>query len=145
VVNDGEVMGRIAEGAWLYVLEDRVRAGRFLVTMAVSDLEEAVNEIRDRGIISAPIEGIGSAGRKASFTDPEGNVSASSRWMPTDGPVHRDGWLSCQRESPQCFGQTLGHLQSSPVQVPPVTVAVLPTRTFPTWPYPLTTSSVKTI
>jgi hypothetical protein len=41
VVNDGEVMGRIAEGAWPYVLEDRVRAGHFLVTMAVSDLEEA--------------------------------------------------------------------------------------------------------
>jgi len=74
VVNDGEVMWRIAEAAWLYVLDDRARAGNSLVTMAVSDLEEAVNEIRDRAIISAPIEVIVGAGRKASFADPEGNV-----------------------------------------------------------------------
>jgi predicted enzyme related to lactoylglutathione lyase len=74
VVSDGEVMWRIADAAWLYVLDDRARAGNSLVTMAVSDLEKAVHEIRDRGIVSAPVEVIVGAGRKASFTDPEGNL-----------------------------------------------------------------------
>lgn len=74
VVRDGEMMWKIAEAAWIYVLEDRTRAGNSLVTMAVSDLEEAVHEIGDRGIINASIEVIVGAGRKASFADPEGNV-----------------------------------------------------------------------
>jgi predicted enzyme related to lactoylglutathione lyase len=74
VVRDGEVMWKIAEAAWLYVLDDRARAGNSLVTMAVPDLVAAVHEIGDRGIISPPIETIVGAGRKASFTDPEGNV-----------------------------------------------------------------------
>jgi predicted enzyme related to lactoylglutathione lyase len=74
VVKDDEVMWRIADTAWLYVVGDEQRAGRALVTLSVSDLDEALREIRGRGIASGPVELVGTAGRKASFTDTEGNT-----------------------------------------------------------------------
>jgi predicted enzyme related to lactoylglutathione lyase len=58
------------------VLEDAGRAGRCLVTIAVADLDAAVDELATRGIRTDPVEAIGDAGRKASLTDLEGNVVA---------------------------------------------------------------------
>jgi predicted enzyme related to lactoylglutathione lyase len=74
VVHDGEVMWRIAETGWVYVVEDAKRAGNALVTVSVSDLDGAVREVAARGITSAPIEVVGEAGRKARISDPEGNT-----------------------------------------------------------------------
>lgn len=76
VVTDQEVMWRVAETGWLYVIEDPGRAGRSLVTISVSDLDEAVADLEARGISSGPIETVGDAGRKATVTDPEGNSIA---------------------------------------------------------------------
>lgn len=70
IVNDDEVMWRIAEGAWIYLLRDPGRAGQALVTLAVPDLDGAIAEIASRGLGLPPIEG---AGWKASVLDPEGN------------------------------------------------------------------------
>ncbi len=74
VVKDDEVMWRIADGAWLYVVGDPRHAGHALVTLAVADLDEAVAQIERRGLPSPPIETIAGAGRKASVTDLEGNT-----------------------------------------------------------------------
>jgi predicted enzyme related to lactoylglutathione lyase len=74
IVNDHEVMWRFADAAWLYVVADPGRAGRALVALCVADLDKAVAEIGGRGIASGPIEIIGTAGRKAPFTDADGNV-----------------------------------------------------------------------
>jgi predicted enzyme related to lactoylglutathione lyase len=76
VVKDDEVMWRIAEAAWLYLVEDRHRAGHALVALAVADLEQTLGQMASRGIDVPPIETIGEAGRKASVADPEGNTIA---------------------------------------------------------------------
>jgi len=73
VPNDDEVMWRVADGAWLYVIRDATRAGNSLVTICVTDLEEAVAELADRDIALGSITPVGDAGRKARGQDPDGN------------------------------------------------------------------------
>jgi predicted enzyme related to lactoylglutathione lyase len=74
MVKDDEVMWQISQGGWLYVVCDPSRAGRALVALAVADLDEVLTEVAGRGLTSAPVEAMPGAGRKASFTDPEGNT-----------------------------------------------------------------------
>ncbi|WP_432932163.1 VOC family protein [Microbispora sp. CA-135349] len=94
VVADNEVMWRVADTAWLYVIEDAGRAGRSLVTISVSDLDQAVAELGARGISSGAIETVGDAGRKATVTDPEGNAIAliqiAVRSRPESSPSRRN-------------------------------------------------------
>jgi glyoxylase I family protein len=73
-VNDDEVMWQCSQAGWLYLLRDAPRAGNALVTVAVADLEAAVAEIRSHGLIGSTIDKVGDAGRKANFTDPDGNT-----------------------------------------------------------------------
>jgi predicted enzyme related to lactoylglutathione lyase len=74
IVKDDEVMWRLADAAWLYVVGDEKRAGHALVALSVSDLDKTVAETGNRGIISGPVEIIGGSGRKASVTDADGNT-----------------------------------------------------------------------
>ncbi len=74
VPNENEVMWRVAGNGWLYVIQDPERAGRTLVTVSVSDLEQFVADLGSRGISAGPIEAVGSSGRKANVTDADGNV-----------------------------------------------------------------------
>jgi predicted enzyme related to lactoylglutathione lyase len=76
VAHDTEVMWRVSDSGWLYVVGDAARAGRGLVAISVADLEETVTDLASRGIRSGPIEADGDAGRKAVVTDPEGNAIA---------------------------------------------------------------------
>jgi hypothetical protein len=73
VVNDDEVMWRTSDTAWIYVLGGRPRAGFGLITLAVADLDGIIEELRSRGIIGEPIEVVGTAGGKATFSDLDGN------------------------------------------------------------------------
>jgi predicted enzyme related to lactoylglutathione lyase len=75
-VKADEVMWKITETAWLYVLQDDERAGRTVVTVAVPDLDHAGAQISARGVAPGPIQTIGTAGRKAPFTDADGNTIA---------------------------------------------------------------------
>ena len=74
VVNDDEVMWRIRDGGWLYLVRDSSRAGHALVTVAVPDLDRALAEIAGRGLGRPSVETIEGAGRKAPVVDPEGNT-----------------------------------------------------------------------
>jgi hypothetical protein len=74
VPNENEVMWRVAGNGWLYVIEDAGRAGSALVTVSVSDLDDFVADLTDRGISTGPIEAVGDAGRKAIAVDFDGNV-----------------------------------------------------------------------
>jgi predicted enzyme related to lactoylglutathione lyase len=74
VPNDSEVMWRLGDAAWLYVLRDEKRAGHALVTLCVADLNDTVAGIAARGITGGPAEMVGDAGRKVTFTDAEGNT-----------------------------------------------------------------------
>jgi predicted enzyme related to lactoylglutathione lyase len=74
VPHDDEVMWQCSPAGWLYVVRDPHRAGHAIVTAAVADLDRAVADIRSRGVVGTPIEGVGDAARKARFTDPDGNA-----------------------------------------------------------------------
>ena len=74
-VNEDEVMWRLAEAAWLYVVVDAARAGHALVALSVADLDAVLAEIGSRGIEPALVEAIG-ANRKATAFDPDGNSVA---------------------------------------------------------------------
>ena len=69
-------MWRISDGGWLYVIHDAARAGKSLVTIAVTDLDSEVVELANREIIFGSIEPVGDAARKATIDDPEGNSIA---------------------------------------------------------------------
>jgi catechol 2,3-dioxygenase-like lactoylglutathione lyase family enzyme len=76
VAHETEVLWHLAGAAWLYVLADRERAGHALVTVSVADLDFTVAEIASRGITTGSAEHIGDAGRKATFSDADGNSIA---------------------------------------------------------------------
>lgn len=73
VPNTTEVMWRVTESGWLYVIQDADRAGKSVVTISVPDLEHVVGELTRRGIHPGPIEPVGDAGWKATSVDADGN------------------------------------------------------------------------
>ena len=73
VPNDEEVMWRVADGGWLYVLQEPSSAGTSLVTIAVADLDAEVAGLTGRGLRPGRIEPVGDAGRRSSMQDPDGN------------------------------------------------------------------------
>jgi catechol 2,3-dioxygenase-like lactoylglutathione lyase family enzyme len=75
-VTEGEVMWRLADSAFLYVVRDPERAGGGLLTLSVADLDLAVAEVAARGIDGARIERVGGAGRRVVYLDPDGNELA---------------------------------------------------------------------
>src|SRR2546423_10102416 len=64
VPNHDEVMWRVTDGGWLYVIRDAPRAGNSLVTICVTDLDEAVAEMAGRKITLGSIGPGGGPGRK---------------------------------------------------------------------------------
>ena len=72
-VAEGEVMWRITDSAFLYLVREPGRAGGGLLTLSVADLDLAVAEVAARGIDGAPIEQVGAAGRRVVYADPDGN------------------------------------------------------------------------
>jgi predicted enzyme related to lactoylglutathione lyase len=74
-IPDQEVMWRVNDNGWLYVVDDAERAGSSLAVVAVDDLDAALAELSDRGITTDTIEEVG-GGRKATFADPTGNSVA---------------------------------------------------------------------
>lgn len=71
VPHDREVAWQLAEGGWIYVVEDPPRAGRSLLTLIVDDLDTAVAPVEERGLVAARAPG--GPPFKAEFTDPDGN------------------------------------------------------------------------
>ncbi len=74
VPNDNEVMWRMTESGWIYVMEDAGHAGGTVVAIAVSDLDELVSDLAGRGISPGPMEVAGDAARRAYVVDPDGNL-----------------------------------------------------------------------
>jgi catechol 2,3-dioxygenase-like lactoylglutathione lyase family enzyme len=70
-----EVMWRLAESAWLYVVVDAARAGQGLVALSVADLPATLAELAQRDIHPDRMEDVG-GGRKATVLDPDGNTVA---------------------------------------------------------------------
>jgi catechol 2,3-dioxygenase-like lactoylglutathione lyase family enzyme len=100
IVNDDEVMWQIRDGAWLYLLRDPSHAGHGLVTVSVPDLDQEVAEIADRGLDPPTIETIESAGRKASYFDPDGNMVSFVEVFSSDGSAQRGRTRATPAEGP---------------------------------------------
>ncbi|MDX6286557.1 MAG: hypothetical protein QOG53_2042 [Frankiales bacterium] len=76
VAHDHEVMWRVADTGWVYIVKDDARAGNGLAAILVTDLDAAVADLEMRGISAGPIEKEGDAERKATAADPDGNSIA---------------------------------------------------------------------
>jgi predicted enzyme related to lactoylglutathione lyase len=76
VAHEQEVLWKLTDSGWLYVVEDSARAGRSLVAISVADLDAAVTELNSRGLSVQSITQEGDAARKATFEDPDGNSIA---------------------------------------------------------------------
>jgi predicted enzyme related to lactoylglutathione lyase len=74
IPNEKEIMWCVAGNGWLYVIEDPERAGRTVVAVSVSDLDEFLADLASRGIDAGPIEVVGEGARKASVVDADGNM-----------------------------------------------------------------------
>ncbi|MGA7835039.1 MAG: VOC family protein [Acidimicrobiales bacterium] len=73
VVSDVEVMWQMTDGARLYVVQDAPPRTFATVVLAVDDLDDALAVLAGRGLEPGELEVVASAGRKAYFTDPNGN------------------------------------------------------------------------
>ncbi|MGO8827169.1 MAG: VOC family protein [Acidimicrobiales bacterium] len=76
LVADDEVMWRVNDSAWLYVVVDPVRAGNALAALSVGDLDAALSELGGRGLSPHRVEDVGDNARKATLLDPDGNSVA---------------------------------------------------------------------
>jgi predicted enzyme related to lactoylglutathione lyase len=76
VAHEHEVMWRVTDRGWMYVVRDPEHAGTSIVAIAVPDVEAATAELRARGVTSGPVEREGDAGRKAVVLDPDGSSIA---------------------------------------------------------------------
>jgi len=76
VPNEREVMWRLADAAWLYVVVDTARAGHGLAALSVGDLDATLAELDARGIRPTFLEAVGDGARKATVRDPDGNTVA---------------------------------------------------------------------
>jgi predicted enzyme related to lactoylglutathione lyase len=83
VAHEHEVLWRVADTGWVYVIRDEARAGQGLIAILVPDLDAAVAEVEARGITAGPINRESESGRKATLEDPDGNsvalIAVSSR------------------------------------------------------------------
>jgi hypothetical protein len=76
LVNENEVMWRVNESAWLYVVVDSARAGHALAALSVADLDAALAELASRGLQPSKLEEHEGGARKAIFLDPDDNTAA---------------------------------------------------------------------
>jgi catechol 2,3-dioxygenase-like lactoylglutathione lyase family enzyme len=72
LVADDEVMWRVSESAWFYVVVDPARAGNALAALSVGDLEATLAELDGRGLSPHAVEVVGEGARKATLLDPDG-------------------------------------------------------------------------
>lgn len=71
--NDNEAAWQLAGHGWIYVVGDRERAGKALVTVLVDDLDDQLADMAERGLEAGAVETLGNGVRKASIADPDGN------------------------------------------------------------------------
>jgi catechol 2,3-dioxygenase-like lactoylglutathione lyase family enzyme len=71
--HEREAVWILAEHRALYVVEDRDRAGRGLVTLMVGALDDHLSAAAARGVVPTRLEEYDGGVRKAVFHDPDGN------------------------------------------------------------------------
>jgi predicted enzyme related to lactoylglutathione lyase len=71
VPHEREVAWQLAEGGWVYVVEDAPRAGRSLLSLIVEDLDAELAPVEERGLEVTRLSG--GPPFKAEVVDPDGN------------------------------------------------------------------------
>lgn len=72
--NENEAAWQLAGHGWIYLVGDRERAGRALLTLLVDDLDAEVAGLALRGLAAGSIEKVTEGVRKATIADPDGNT-----------------------------------------------------------------------
>jgi catechol 2,3-dioxygenase-like lactoylglutathione lyase family enzyme len=73
VPHEAEVVWWLTSSASFYVVADRARAGKGLLTVILDDLDRLLAELAGRGLTPESTEGLPDELRRAVFSDPEGN------------------------------------------------------------------------
>lgn len=61
------------DGGWLSVFEVAERSGSALLNLEVPDLDEALAQLKERGLTAGPVQAGGTRTRFAALEDPDGN------------------------------------------------------------------------
>jgi predicted enzyme related to lactoylglutathione lyase len=73
VAHETECVWELSEHGFVFIEEDRARAGHSTVTIFVDDLDARVDDIDGRGIEPAQRETYSNGVRKATYRDADGN------------------------------------------------------------------------
>ncbi len=73
VPNEREAAWRLHEGAWICLYAGEAPPGTALHTLILADLDRFLEQARERGIETGPVELIGEGMRQSIITDPDGN------------------------------------------------------------------------
>jgi catechol 2,3-dioxygenase-like lactoylglutathione lyase family enzyme len=65
---------QVTDGAWVQVTEDPVRAGKGMLNLAVSDIEEGARELREKGLATGEIIEANKGVRLCPLADPDDNM-----------------------------------------------------------------------
>jgi hypothetical protein len=71
--NESERTWQLTDDGWIYVVEDRQRAGNGLATLIVDDLDARIGELDERGIETGEVERLNENTRTLMLADPDGN------------------------------------------------------------------------
>lgn len=71
--NQSERTWQLTDDGWIYVVEDRVRAGNGLTTLIVDDLDARIAELNESGIETGNVERLNENTRTLMLADPDGN------------------------------------------------------------------------
>ena len=71
--NASERTWQLTDDGWIYVVEDRERAGNGLTTLIVDDLDGRIRELSERGIETGDVEQLNENTRTVMLADPDGN------------------------------------------------------------------------
>jgi predicted enzyme related to lactoylglutathione lyase len=72
-VTDTECMWQLATAGWVYIVEDRERAGHALFTVLVDDLPTHIAALATHGLTTGEVETMPGAARVAAIIDADGN------------------------------------------------------------------------
>ena len=73
IPNDNEFCWQLTESGWIYLIGDRRRAGKGLVTVLVDDLDAEIAGMAERGIEAGEVRDLPGLVRSTTVTDPDGN------------------------------------------------------------------------
>jgi hypothetical protein len=71
--NQSERTWQLTDDGWIYVVEDRERAGNGLTTLIVDDLDARIGELNESGIETGNVERLNENTRTLMLADPDGN------------------------------------------------------------------------